>query len=100
MTQIGIAGEPGFDVRILHPLRFFKLGDTGGIIITLVSAPTTPRSILSVRWHTSTFHADTSNIDPKALAGLETGAGGKVAATCFGPTARLLPQQATTMKQC
>lgn len=33
--------------RVLHPLRFFKLEDTAGIIIALVSVLMTPSSILS-----------------------------------------------------
>ena len=40
--------------RVLHPLRFFKLEDTAGIIIALVSALMTPSSILSG----DSFYAD------------------------------------------
>ncbi len=40
--------------RFLHPLRFFKLEDTAGIIIALVSALMTPSSILSG----DSFYAD------------------------------------------
>ena len=40
--------------RVLHPLRFFKLEDTAGIINALVSALMTPSSILSG----DSFYAD------------------------------------------
>ena len=40
--------------RVLHPLRFFKLEDTAGIIIALVSALMIPSSILSG----DSFYAD------------------------------------------
>ena len=35
--------------RVLHPLHFFNLEDTAGIIIAVVSARMTPSSILSER---------------------------------------------------
>ena len=40
--------------RVLHPLRFFKLEETAGIIIALVRALMTPSSILSG----DSFYAD------------------------------------------